>query len=122
MFPTQPISLSLIEKSQRFRVPPVFLGKSAAPFCGGYIAGFVPMRLFDPVDEFTQACSRIFSSTALQERSWHDRLGPRPTNDGIKQRRVSTKAVPINRRARVHVGPTSEQPLENLALTKVDRQ
>jgi hypothetical protein len=61
----EPFFLS-VKKPESLGVNPTFIGESVAPPGSCYIASFVPMRFFGPVEEFSQARVHIFRGTTLQ--------------------------------------------------------
>jgi hypothetical protein len=54
------------EKRESGGIDPTLFGEAAGPFRGGHLTGFVPTRVFDPIEEFSQARSSVLRRAALQ--------------------------------------------------------
>ncbi|HEY2380414.1 MAG TPA: hypothetical protein VGK48_04460 [Terriglobia bacterium] len=107
---------SLVEKPESFGVHPTLIRESTRPFGGTYTANLVPMRFFDPVQEFSQVRAHIFRGAVLQQGGGYAviRQGP----ETIEQCCVAAETVGINVGAAIDVGAMRPEPIEILPSRK----
>ena len=90
------------------------------PFSSGYVLGFVPVRIFDPVQELPHTRSRTSIGPVFDESAGRRGVGPRATNDGVEERCVPPEAVSADGCAGINIRALRKEPLKDFALTKVD--
>ena len=95
-------------------------GECVTPFSSGHVPGFVPVRIFDPVQELPHARSRTPISPVFDKRAYYGGVRPRATNDGVEERCVPPEAVSANGGAGINIRAARKEPLKDFALTKID--
>jgi hypothetical protein len=104
------------------RGSPTFFRESVTPLGSGYVVGLVPVRIFDPVEKLSQAHAHIFVGPVLEKGACHAGVRPRPANDGVEERRVSSESVAVHGGAGVDVRAMGEESVEDLALAEINGQ
>ena len=115
------VSWPLLKQTQRFCTHPAPLWETATPLRSGHIVRFVPPRRliqsrnFRTLARASFAAPRASSARVIVERC-------HTPDYGVEQWRVAAETVAVDRGARVRVGATREQPVEDFVLVEIDRK
>ena len=90
------------------------------PFSSSDVLGFVPVRIFDPIQEFPYARSRTPIGPVFDKSACCRGVGPRATNNGVEERCVPSEAIAANGGAGINIRAARKEPLKDFALTKID--